>query len=509
MIALSAHKSPLSALRADLVVQFMFEDRRVLRRQVAGLTRLVSESAVPLQRGFFQGKERQTLQIYPSSLPAKALLLIGLGPVNKLTLEQLRRGAGIAAKAAKELKVTSLAILEPDPEIIESASSALGKNPWEGIGQALGEGAVLALYAFDRYRTEQTSGRGKPSSLTIVTQDSGRLRQLKRGADAASIIAGATILARDLANAPGNEIYPETLAQRARVEGRKCGFSVKVLKQQQIRRLKMGGLLGVSQGSSRPPRFIVMEYGSRKRTGTIVLVGKGVTFDAGGISIKPSAGMAEMKMDMSGAAAVLGALSAVARLRLPLHVVGLIPATENLLGEKAMKPGDILRHLNGKTSEVDNTDAEGRLILADALAYASRYRPALVVDLATLTGACVVALGHYASGMMGNDETLMNRLRESGERTYERLWPLPMFEEYERLIKSDVADVKNVGGRWGGAITAGLFLKKFIGSYKWIHLDIAGPAIMEEPLDYVPKGGSGVGVRLLVDFLRSRAAHGK
>jgi leucyl aminopeptidase len=231
-------------------------------------------------------------------------------------------------------------------------------------------------------------------------------------------------------------------------------------------------------------------------------VGKGVTFDTGGISIKPSANMAEMKMDMSGAAAVIGTFEAVARLKLPVHIVGLIPAVENMPGGSAMRPGDILRHYGGKTSEVDNTDAEGRLILADALAYAEKHNPAAVIDLATLTGACVVALGHFATGMMGNHEGLMKSMTRAGEATNERVWPLPMFEEYEKLIKSDIADVKNVGGRWAGAITAAWFLKKFVGNRKWIHLDIAGTAILEERSDYAPKGGSGVGVRLLTEFLR-------
>jgi leucyl aminopeptidase len=208
-----------------------------------------------------------------------------------------------------------------------------------------------------------------------------------------------------------------------------------------------------------------------------------------------------MKMDMSGAAAVIGTMYSAAKLRLPVRLVGLIPATENLLGGAALKPGDIITHFNGKTSEVDNTDAEGRLILADALSYASRYKPDLVIDLATLTGACVVALGQEASGMMGNTQKMMDRLKEAGERSYERVWQLPLFEEYEKLIKSQIADVKNVGGKWAGAITAGLFLKKFIGDYDWIHLDIAGTAILEEAIEYCPKGGSGVGVRLLIDFL--------
>ena len=277
----------------------------------------------------------------------------------------------------------------------------------------------------------------------------------------------------------------------------------------------MGGLLGVARGSRRPPRMVVMEYRGRRTgrvsgavgDGPVVLVGKGITFDSGGISIKPSAGMAEMKMDMSGGAVVIATMQAAARLKIPVHIVGIVPAAENLPGGSALRPGDILRHHNGMTSEVDNTDAEGRLILADALSYAGRYNPALVIDIATLTGAVVVALGHVATGMMGNDPEAMRLLKDSGERTYERVWELPMFEEYEALIKSDIADVKNTGGRWGGAITAAMFLKKFAGLYNWVHLDIAGTSIIEDPTDYTGRGGSGVGVRLLVDFLLRRGAH--
>jgi leucyl aminopeptidase len=285
----------------------------------------------------------------------------------------------------------------------------------------------------------------------------------------------------------------------------KHGFKATVFDQRKIESLKMGGILSVSKGSSHPPRFIILEHNPGKvKSGTVVLVGKGVTFDSGGISIKPAANMGEMKMDMSGAAAVIGTFQALANLQLPVHVVGLIPAVENMPSGTAMKPGDIVRHYGGKTSEVDNTDAEGRLILADALGYASHYKPDVVIDLATLTGACVVALGHLATGMMGNDQGEMDALKAAGETTYERVWQLPLFDEYEKMIKSDVADVKNTGGRWGGAITAGWFLKKFIGDYKWVHLDIAGTAILEENMDYAPKGGSGVGVRLLVEFLKNR-----
>jgi leucyl aminopeptidase len=300
-------------------------------------------------------------------------------------------------------------------------------------------------------------------------------------------------------------MYPETLAAAARASGKKYGYAVTVLDEKKIASLKMGGLLGVARGSRRPPRFIIMEYRGRGAAPQpVVLIGKGVTFDAGGISIKPAANMAEMKMDMSGSAAVIGTMQAAAALKLSVHLIGLAPATENLPGGNALKPGDILRHHNGLTSEIDNTDAEGRLILADALSYASRYNPSLVIDLATLTGAVVVALGHVATGMLGNNPGVMAELKAAGERTYERVWELPMFDEYDKLIKSDVADVKNTGGRWGGAITGAMFLRRFIGPYPWVHLDIAGTSIMEESTDYIPRGGSGVGVRLLIDFLRHR-----
>ncbi|MGB6032476.1 MAG: leucyl aminopeptidase, partial [Bacteroidota bacterium] len=420
----------------------------------------------------------------------------------ELTLERLRKAAATAAKSALKLRAASLALAEPDAEALERSLPDGDKDLWERVGCAVAEGAALSLYRFDRYLTTPEPDRKTLRRLIILSQSSSRLRLLRNGLAVARAVCEGTLLARDLANAPGNEIYPETLARRARSVARRSGLRIAVLREEKIRALKMGGLLGVSQGSKNGPRFIIMEMNRNRRHGTVVLVGKGVTFDSGGISIKPSAGMADMKMDMAGAAAVIGAMDAAARLRLPVHLVGLIPATENLPSGTALKPGDILRHANGKTSEIDNTDAEGRLILADALAYATRYRPDLVIDLATLTGACVVALGQVTSGMMGNDQDMMNRLKEAGERVSERVWQLPLHEEYARLIKSNVADVKNVGGRWGGAITAAMFLKVFIGDYRWIHLDIAGTAIAEEPSDYIPRGGSGVGVRLLVEFLR-------
>jgi leucyl aminopeptidase len=503
MIKLSIQRNTLTRAKADIVGVFIFEDEGLFKQQLKYLKTTVKGFASQVGASSFKGKELETLLLYPERMSSKRLLLVGLGQSEKFTMERLRRAAATAVKYANNQKAESLALIEPDPEIIPKVNSDLGHNPWESIGLAVTEGASLSLYKFDKYISKENGNNIRLKQVFLVSENIRRSNSMRKGMKLAQVLCEATCSARDLENAPGNEIYPESLARLATQAGRKFGFRVSVLDEKRIKRLGMGGLLGVSQGSDKPPRFIIMEHNAAKRRApTIVLVGKGVTFDSGGISIKPSANMAEMKMDMSGAAAVIGTMQTVARLRLPLRIVGLVPATENLLSGSALKPGDILRHSNGKTSEVDNTDAEGRLILADALAYAAKFKPDVVIDLATLTGACVVALGHFATGMMGNDQQMMDRLKESGERTYERVWQLPMFDEYEKLIKSDVADVKNVGGRWAGAITAAMFLRKFVGNYKWVHLDIAGTAIMEEAIDYIPKGGSGVGVRLLTDFLQ-------
>ncbi len=496
----------ISTTRRDAVAVFFSEwnmapqaaektEHKKLMENFPSALRKKIETAIQLNE--FTGKENESITLYTESLiNSPRLLLIGIGESKKLTLEKFRRAAATAAKKASSLKAASLAILLPEPVTSETLAAA-------EISQAIVEGAILSLYKFDKYQ-KPNNEKKKLHSIEIITPNSRLEKEIHIGAKNGTMLCEAVYHTRDLENAPSNEIYPETLADHALQSGKKYGFSVTIFDKRKIESLKMGGVIGVSKGSENPPRFIILEYNVKaKKHGTIVLVGKGVTFDTGGISIKPAASMAEMKMDMSGGAAVIGTFEAIAQLKIPVHVIGLIPAVENMPSGSAIKPGDIIRHYNGMTSEVDNTDAEGRLILADALGYASQYRPELVIDLATLTGACVVALGHLASGMMGNDQTAMDDLKTAGEKTYERVWQLPLFDEYEKQIKSDVADVKNVGGRWGGAITAGWFLKKFIGDYKWIHLDIAGTAILEEALDYAPRGGSGVGVRLLVEFLKN------
>lgn len=498
---LTASQSTPRHVKADAVALFIQQDKDLFQREINQLRKHFGkhiDQVLSLEN--FKGKESEILSFFTErKFAAPRLYLVGLGDRKSLSIEQFRRSASAVAKRAAAVGVKHLAFSLPGSMESKNTFSASSGE----IARALAEGSYLGSYKYDKYFTEKKDKQESVNELIIFAPTESEAKLIKKELSEVRIICEATCFARDLENAPANEIYPETLAEAARASATKHGFRAVIWDKKRIEQTGFGGLLAVNSGSARPPRFIILEHNAgRKDLDTIVLVGKGITFDSGGISIKPANGMSEMKMDMSGAAAVIGAIEAATRLNLAVHLVGLIPSTENLLGSAAMKPGDIITHYGGKTSEVDNTDAEGRLVLADALAYASTYNPVVVIDLATLTGACVVALGHLASGMMGNNAELMAKLKTAGENTYERVWELPLYQEFEKQIKSDVADVKNVGGRWAGAITAGLFLKRFVGNYKWVHLDIAGTAILEESLPYCPKGGSGVGVRLLIEFLR-------
>jgi leucyl aminopeptidase len=493
---LTAQKSTLRQIKADAVTIFIREDKKHFQQDITNLRKILGkriDTIIEIEN--FKGKESEFLSILTEKkFAAPRLYLVGLGEEKKLSHESYRRASAAVARQAQASRIKHLAFNLP----------AFGQTDSRKISHAIAEGAYLSLYKFDKYQTKKKDEQSKISEIIIFDPDESIIKDVKKELNDVRIICEAATLARDLANAPACEIYPETLADAAKKSAEQYGYNITIWDKKKIEKEGFGGLLAVNAGSARPPRFIILEHNPhRQDQKTIVLVGKGITFDSGGISIKPSGGMAEMKMDMSGAAAVIGTMEAAVRLKLPLHLVGLIPATENLPSGSAMKPGDIIKHHGGKTSEVDNTDAEGRLILADALAYAATYKPNVVIDLATLTGACVVALGMHATGMMGNDDETMTQLKTAGEKTYERVWQLPLFEEYEKQIKSDIADVKNIGGKWAGAITAGLFLKKFIGEYKWVHLDIAGTAMLEEQHPYAPKGGTGVGVRLLVEFLKN------
>lgn len=495
-VIIKSVQSAIGSISSEFIATFVFQDEKLFRRSASVLTESFGASVeAAFASKDFSAKEAETLFVYSSGKKTSRLFIVGLGDSKKITIEKIRRAAATAAKKAKALKVASAVF---DISAFESVRSF----PSEEIAVAISEASLLSLYKYDKYISPEKNGK-KITTIKLCTTST-NTKAIQNGILTGQIIAEATIHARNLTNAPGSEIYPETLAKETIRLGKKAGFSVTVFDRKKIAKLGMGGVIGVSKGSEKEPKFITLEYGKQyKKNGTIALVGKGVTFDTGGISIKPSAGMAEMKMDMGGAAAVIGTFDAISRLKIKRHVIGLIPSVENMPSGSAVKPGDIIRHYNGKTSEVDNTDAEGRLILADALSYAAIFKPDVVIDLATLTGACVVALGHFASGMMGNDQQVIDALSSAGDKTYDRVWQLPLYDEYEKLIKSDVADVKNVGGRWAGAITAGWFLKKFIGNYKWVHLDIAGTVIIEENQDYTPRGGSGAGVRLLVEFLKN------
>ncbi len=490
-------------VRATTVAFFQTEEKRGIRATIKGLGRTSAGASAEtlLATGDMAGKKDEIFVLYPrrSESAAKRVFLVGLGKADKLSLETVRRASACAAKKAQKMKSKSLAIVLP---AVKGASGA-------EIASAAVEGILLGLYKFDKFfkKEEPTV----PIENVVIIDDGTSLRgssaaEVKAAIEETQTITNATIFAREMENEPSNNKFPETLANWAKEVGQAHGVKVTIFGPKELAANKMVGILGVNQGSAKEARFIMMEYmgAPKKDTPPIVLVGKGITFDTGGISIKPAPGMGEMKGDMSGAATVIATMKSVASLKLPVNVVGLVSSAENMPSGTAMRPGDILTYSNGLSVEVDNTDAEGRLVLADALIWAERYKPKSVIDLATLTGACVIALGHVTTGMMGNDTSMMERLKRAGDATYERVCELPIYDEYDELIKSDVADIKNVGGRWGGAITAAMFLKRFT-NYPWVHLDIAGTAISDTAGDYIPKGGTGVGVRLLTRMLKEEA----
>lgn len=452
-----------------------------------------------VEEGDAVGGFKQQLLLYSrGALPAKRVLLQGLGKRSALTADRLRQAAAQAAQKARELKLTGYASDLPTGDTIAPETAA----------QAVAEGAQLGLYRYLRYKTTGKEAES-PALDTLTLLVDGDAEAASRGAATGEAIARGVAFARDLANGPPNDVTPTYLGQQAEELGARLGLKVTVFGLDELREQGFGGLLAVAQGSAQPPRFIVMEYGqAAEGTPTVVLVGKGITFDTGGISIKPAEKMDDMKMDMGGAAAVFGAMHAVGEIKPPLHVVALISSAENMPSGTAYRPGDIITTLSGKTVEVLNTDAEGRIVLADALHYAQRYNPQGVVDLATLTGAIMVALGPHAMGAMGNNAGLMARVLRAGEASGERAWELPLWDEYREMVRSEIADVRNTGGsRFGGAITGAAFLDAFVGEMPWVHLDIAGTAWTESrPKAYHSRGATGIGVRLLVQMLRDWSA---
>ncbi len=471
-------------------------------------TELGGSAQAALQSGDFKAGLGQRSVTYATEKGAKVtrLMLYGLGPAENFELEDLRNLAGTAAQEAQNRKIAKISILGVKTRRFSS----------EACAKALTEGLLLGAYRYDRYKT---TGKKKKAALqdhgslrqvSLIFEGAKKITELRNSVNQALITSRGQNLARDLSNAPANALPPAVLAREARRVARETGLACRVLKGAELERGGFEALMAVGQGSENPPQFIVLEHrGARnpksRKIGTLCLVGKGITFDSGGISIKPSAGMQDMKHDMSGAAAVIGAMQAIAELRLPVHVVGLVAAAENMPGGRAYRPGDVIGSRAGKTIEITNTDAEGRLVLADALDYAvDQYSPRAMIDLATLTGACMIALGEWATGCFANDRALQEELAEAGDETGECMWPMPLFPDHLRIMKSSIADLKNSGTREAGASTAAAFLKEFVGDTPWAHLDIAGTGWKSPQNSYHSTGATGVAVRTLVRWVEDR-----
>ncbi len=443
--------------------------------------------------GEIKGKLGELTLIHSlGKIPASRVVVAGLGKQPELTLERIRSLVAEAYRFLQGKEVKRIATIAHGAGIggIEPAKAA----------QAIAEGSILGLYTFRRHITKEPE-TNKIEEFWLVERDESKRAELERGFVTGKVIAEATNSARDMINEPANFMTPSDMAEIAKRLATEYHLECTVLEQEQMRELGMGALLGVAQGSQQAPKFIILQYrGDISSQKSLGLVGKGITFDSGGISIKPSEDMADMKGDMAGGATVMATLRAIAELKPKINITALIPATENLPSGAALKPGDVLKAMNGKTIEIISTDAEGRLILADALSYARKLGLSPLVDLATLTGACRVALGDVVSGAFTNNQEWLNKVIKAGEETGERLWQMPMYEEYKERNKSEVADIKNTGGRYGGAITAAQFLSEFVEDTPWVHLDIAGTSLSDKEKGYIVKGATGVGVRTMVNL---------
>ncbi len=448
----------------------------------------------------FGGEFNALLTLYPGeAISADRVVVVGLGKPDGMNPARATEAMATAVKAADGLGAKRVATAAP--------MAAAGRDAGE-IAEAMVIGSKLALYRYDRFKTfgEMVEKTVNIEALTLVVAQGDAVEPIETAAAAGAAIADAVALARDLQNAPGGHLPPEALSDQALAMCARAGVEARTLGPDEMAELKMGALLGVAQGSVEEARLVVMDYQpAGESQGTVAICGKGVTFDTGGISLKPGLNMADMKFDMSGAAATIGIIQAAAGLKLPLRVVGIVAAVENMPDGRAVKPGDVLTAMNGKTIEVDNTDAEGRLVLADALCYAQEFAPDAIIDMATLTGAVIIALGHHATGMMGTNADLNGRISAAGDFTGERVWELPLWEEYEAGIKGKTADINNTGGRPAGTISGGMFLKHFAGDVPWCHLDIAGTAWDVTEKSHIGPGGTGVGVRLITRLLREWA----
>lgn len=483
-----------SALKVDLLCLTLFDDRKLDAQTKALDRQLGGQISETLKRGLFLGAKDELRSLVPHPRKQfKELLLVGLGSREQYDSERLRECAGICGGAACRKDIGTVAFLLPDVRPKQTPDALLTRAVVEGIN--------LGSYFLDKLKSKPID-LTKPSRLTLLLPDKMNLAEASAGAKVGLIVSDLQNQCRDLVGYPSNLLTPTQLANEARKLARKSGLKAQVYNKGQIEKFRMGAFLSVAKGSHEPPRLIRLEYRpSGRARHRVVLVGKGITFDSGGISIKPSLNMGEMKQDMGGAAVVICTAAAVAQLRLPIHLTVLVPTCENLPGGSAYKPGDVLTTCIGKTIEVISTDAEGRLLLADALGYGSKMKPDYMIDVATLTGAVVYALGYSSSAILGTSEELIGLAREAAVVTGERTWQLPLWDDYEYLIESDIADMKNSGGKPAGTITATRLLKHFTGDVPWAHIDIAGMDLEFRGRQYTPKGASGYGVRLLTELL--------
>jgi|WetSurMetagenome_2_1015567.scaffolds.fasta_scaffold00205_15 leucyl aminopeptidase len=487
---ISLKKIPAKDVAADaLILPFFEEEFADFYSEIDEATGKIISKIIGSKD--FTGKHGRTALVPVDGIGAARLLLVGLGKADEITPERLRRAGAKAFAAISDCSCSRIAL---SAGVFDKPA---GKNFSSGAAFYFLEGGLLGSYRYEKYKTAASGEKTRKEADTVTVLNAGEGLDV----DWLQAVVSATFFSRDMVNAPANDMTPTAIAGIAK-ETAGGKLRVRVLESREMEKEKMGAYLSVSKGSDEPLKFIIMEYKNGKGN-PVVLIGKTVTFDSGGLDIKPGSGMEEMKDDMTGGSVVLAVIRAAAALKLPLNLVAILPAVENLIGGSASRPGDVVATITGKTVEIISTDAEGRMTLADAIGYAVKYMsPEAIIDIATLTGACNIAFGNEAIAMMGNNAQLMDKLRAASEEVYERVWPMPLFEEYGDYLKSDIADIKNVGGRKGSLCSSAYFLKDFAGSVPWAHLDIAGASWNETNRPYSPKGASGIGVRLLLNFIR-------
>jgi len=497
MMEIKAVVGDIAQIEADAIVVNLFEGVEQPGGATAAVDKALDGAITSLiSRGGSKGKFGEVSIVHTlGKLPAGMVAIAGLGKRQDFNVDKIRGVAGEFCRALRKLNCHKIATI--------LHGTGIGGIEPEASAEAITEGAILGLYSFAKYKKPEYEDI---EEMLIVVREKEKVPILEQSIGKGKVVAEATNLARDMVNEPANYMTPSQMAEVAKEIASKYNLEFKVFDREDMEAMGMGALLGVAKGSNQPPKLIILSYkGDERSEKAMGFLGKGITFDSGGISLKASEGMDEMKGDMAGAAAVMTALRAIARLKPKINVTAIIPATENLPSGTALKPGDVLKAMNGKTIEVISTDAEGRLILADVLSYAVKQGLSPLIDLATLTGACRVALGTLYSGLFGNDQDLVNKVLKAAERTGERMWQMPLPEEYKEQNKSEIANVKNTGNRYGGAITAALFLAEFVDNTPWVHFDIAGPALSNKESGYIVKGATGVGVRTLVELALSEA----